>query len=157
MCSLGCGLPTTGRAKMSLPPEFTESLLRIAGRSPLSRYKTGALIVYRNEVLATGWSHYGMRLSSMYSVHAELHSLLRSRHLGLSGSEIYIATVRPGTERVVMSKPCANCVHALLAAGIETAFYALESTTGKPRFRRLDLTDPSLTLKVYKRPHAARC
>jgi deoxycytidylate deaminase len=128
--------------------------LQMAGRSPLRRYKTGAVIVRNTTVVSTGWSHYGMRLSSVYSMHAELHALLRARHLELSDADIFIANMRPGTNRIVMSQPCATCVAALRTVGITRAHYTVESTTETPIFASMDLT-ASVNLKVYKRPYAA--
>jgi deoxycytidylate deaminase len=128
-------------------------IMRIARRSPLQRYKTGAVIISRSGVY-TGWAHCGLRLRATHSVHAELHALLRARHTDVRGASIWIATLRSDTERVVMSLPCASCVELLRAAGIEDVFYAVESTTGEPKFERLNWNE---TYKVYKRPDATRC
>lgn len=120
--------------------------LKIADRSGLSGYHTGAVIYARtSNPVAHGWSHYSMLHNFKdypRSIHAELHAILRTTNRDwLSGSTIYIANMRPKSGNVANGKPCAFCQGLLFEAGIRTAYYTIDKHT----HGRLDLADPTQT------------
>lgn len=128
-------------------PTLEEEVIAIAHRSPLGRYKTGALLIRDDEILSTGWSHVGsIRHASTYSVHAEMHALMRARHLDLEGAICMTITTRG--MRAFAALPCANCARALTKAGIEAVI------TDNIRYYLPTGHSASYVLKSYARPDA---
>lgn len=100
--------------------------VKIAKRSTHKRYLTGAIIFdKRGEAVSTGWSHTGFKMYNMLSVHAEMHSLWRARHLDLNGFSIYIVTIAGKSGNVTTAKPCINCAIALRSVGIDKIYYSM--------------------------------
>lgn len=125
---------------------YRVELQKIANRSPLPKYKTGALLVSDGVVISTGWSHIGANLNNSYSVHAELHALWRALHLDVSGATCHTITLRSnGT--LFPAIPCRSCAKSLIAAGIETVI-----TDGY----EYDLAFSIDSLRKYMRPDAVR-
>jgi deoxycytidylate deaminase len=121
-------------------------LQKIANRSPLTKYKTGALLIRDGLVLSAGWSHIGANLSNSYSVHAEQHALWRALHLDLRDAICYTMTIRANGS-MFPAIPCRNCAAALMERGIKTVI-----TDGY----EYDLIESFNDLRRYKRPDAIR-
>lgn len=97
---------------------------RIAKRSPQRRFKTGCIVVNHNKIIGTGWSHVGLNLTALYSVHAEIHALLRTHRDFLFGATAYVTTIAVKSgNNATSSCPCKVCAGALYAAGIEKVIY----------------------------------
>lgn len=94
------------------------------------RFLTGCVIYdRRGRIIGNGWSHMSeTTLTQAYSVHAEIHALLRTpRHL-LNGAIACVATIsRKSGNLATSSKPCTVCAGALYAAGIEKVYYTTSS------------------------------
>lgn len=115
--------------------------IRIAARSGMKLYHTGAILVASNgDILAHGWSHYSdsYRFANYpRSIHAELHAILRTpQRKDLVGATVYVANVRPKNGNVVNGAPCMFCQQVLQEVGVSTAFYTI---SGKS-WGKLDLT-----------------
>lgn len=119
----------------------------IAKRSPQKRFMTGSIIMKNGKEVGTGWSHVSsLRLNNLYSIHAEIHALGRSRHLDLKGATAYIANISRKSGNLTLAKPCLSCAIALYSAGIRTAIYTIDNAN----YGVLDLTKDLDDLKVYK-------
>lgn len=105
---------------------FTEAH-RMAQRSSLARYKTGAVIVPKvGGNIAFGWSHRSeIRYSQTpFSCHAELHAINRSLKSNLLGATIYVVTIRGTSGAIVSGKPCEVCADILEKVGIERVVHS---------------------------------
>lgn len=104
-------------------PAVLTAAMRVAGRSELKRFHTGAaLFDDRGRPVSTGWSHRcEPRLARYRSMHAEHHALRRA------GQSVYggIAAVATISARGnwTMSLPCDECRSILEQAGIATVYY----------------------------------
>lgn len=128
-------------------PSSPEHLaLRLARRSPLSRYGTGAVLLDNNgSVVGTGWSHPGdYQLDRYRSVHAELHALGRLR-FATTPRTCIIATWSHRGRQATIARPCRECARLLVAAGVETVRY---SDAGDV-WHEIDLTGPLPPLRCY--------
>ncbi len=95
---------------------------KMATRSPQGRFKTGCVIIgKKGEILSKGWSHLSeARMAEYFSVHAELHALLRTAYRpSLEGGIAYIVTKSGKSGDLTMARPCRACAAALYAAGIK--------------------------------------
>ena len=129
---------------------LTDIALSVARRSPLKKYQTGAILVRNGIVVSNGWSHVGLRLTACYGVHAEIHALMRARHLDLEGATCYVGTYRSRSQRIVTSKPCRTCALALLKAGVSFITYVCEGAAPES----IDLNNLPIDLKRYAKPYA---
>lgn len=101
--------------------------IRIAERSSMRRFKTGAVIVSKDgKVLAVGWSHMATRsMQEYHSMHAECHAIIRARATRkvLKGSTIYIATLSGKSGSATSAKPCLPCLTLIESVGIREIIY----------------------------------
>ena len=125
---------------------FIKRAVYLAQRSPFKRFKSGAVITKRGVILAEGWSHIGPSLRELYSVHSEIHSLGRARHLDLSGSTAYVATISKKSGNITLAKPCITCAIAMASAGVELAYY----TVNNDEWDYINLDDDIDTLDLYR-------
>src|SRR5262245_23863470 len=90
----------------------------IARRSPQQKYKTGCVIVNAKGPVSYGWSHKSqLRLGQYYSVHAELHALIRANGIDLPGCRAFVATISQAGN-LTTAKPCTRCAELMNEAGI---------------------------------------
>lgn len=123
--------------------------IKIANRSRQKKHRTGCVITDCNEPISIGWSHTGQwRMNELYSVHAEIHAILRGKHEDLGGCEIFIATLAKSGQQV-SAKPCLTCATTLVSYGIEWATYTLGSGGSESIFLPGEIE--SATLKQYKK------
>lgn len=104
-------------------PEPLIAAMKVAGRSELKRFHTGAaLFDHRGDLIATGWSHRcEPRLARYRSMHAEHHALRRAG-LSVYGGVAAVATVS-ARGNWTTSLPCDECRSLLEQAGITTVYY----------------------------------
>lgn len=102
-----------------------EKALKVAERSGLKKYKTGAVIVDREgKEISIGWSHYSeLILKETWTVHAELHAVHRAYKPSLFGGRIYIATYSAKSHNPCLSRPCSVCLPFLSDVGLERAIF----------------------------------
>jgi deoxycytidylate deaminase len=121
--------------------------IHIAKRSPQRRFQTGCSIFKGNKLVSCGWSHESDRtLKSYFSVHSEIHALLRANRDDLRGATAYVATLsRKSGNLAANSKPCRGCAAALYAAGVVEVWF-----TAGSKVERLLLAPKSISeLKLY--------
>ena len=104
-----------------------EERLRRIGKSTISdstcRTAMTCLVVRKGDVIATGVNKRGFRGSS---IHAERDALrkLRWQKTGAEGADLWLFRFGGhGGDADRMSKPCADCMEAISAAGINRVFY----------------------------------
>lgn len=130
-----------------------DEAIKIAKRSTHAKHQTGCVIVDRQKtpiLISNGWSHkgnwdYG---TGLYSVHAEIHALIRARPKNLHGCVAIIATIARKSGSVTNAAPCLTCAMALIASGIETVYYTV--WTQEIRLMYLPDAIESANLKVYR-------
>ena len=128
-----------------------DEAIKIASRSMNKKHLTGCVIANGNGVISNGWAHTGQwRRSNLYSVHAEIHALMRGKHQFLEGATAHIACVAKKSGNVRNALPCLSCATALIGYGIEHAEYTIP-TIGGYNTLLLYLPDAIETaqLKVY--------
>jgi deoxycytidylate deaminase len=102
--------------------------VKMAKRSNVRTHKTGAVIVSRHgEIISKGWSHPTERRlrQTPFSIHAELHAILRSPREKLRGATIYVATLTKGGN-ITNSKPCEACTAIIREVGIAHVVYTVK-------------------------------
>lgn len=93
---------------------------KIAQRSPVRRFQTGAVIEKNGEVLSTGWSHASSRNMACYrSMHAEMHAITRADIRDTIGATIAIITLSRKSGNRTDSTPCIFCLNNIKKFGIE--------------------------------------
>ena len=93
---------------------------KMAQRSPVRRFQTGAVIMKNDEVLSTGWSHPSDRHFSCYrSMHAEQHALSRCDARDTVDSTIAIVTISRKSGNRTDGTPCFFCLRNIKKLGIE--------------------------------------
>jgi len=132
---------------MKINEPSLDRAVKMAQRSPQKRFMTGAVIARGDREVSTGWSHMSsLRLSTVSSIHAEIHALGRGRHVDLYEAVAYIANISRKSGNVTLAKPCFSCAISLYAAGIRYAVYTID----KSNYGVLDLTKDLSGLKVYE-------
>jgi deoxycytidylate deaminase len=112
-----------------------QAAFRLAERSTFKLFRTGAVIVQKDKVVGTGWSHYSELNLVNYplSIHAELHAILRTpQRKDLFGATIYVARITVKSGNIGLAKPCLECQSVLHEAGIKEAYFTIsENVFGK--------------------------
>jgi deoxycytidylate deaminase len=137
---------------MIIDPKLIDEAIKIAERSPARKYMTGCVIANsEGDVIATGWSHTGTwRMRELYSVHAEMHALIRSRHLFFASTDqAYIATIARKSGAITLGRPCLSCATALLRSGIGRVNYTVKENLNRSEHINSEMM---VCLKVYNRP-----
>lgn len=91
-------------------------------------HKHGAVIVYRNEIIASGFNELCDYMNSNYSIHAEVSAISKLFHNKkiLELCDIYI--VRVASSRfdncLKNSKPCKNCTNFINKYNLRNIYYS---------------------------------
>jgi len=126
--------------------ELVKIAHKMALRSPVRRFQTGAVIYKGGEVLGTGWSHASERNMACYrSMHAELHALSRCGVGDTTGSIIAIVTLSRKSGNRTDGTPCLFCLRNIKKFGIEKIICT--TTGGGSRLIHTDLIDMSALAK----------
>lgn len=100
--------------------ELIDVAHKMALRSPVRRFQTGAVIEKNGRILGTGWSHASDRNMACYrSMHAELHALSRCDVRDTIGSTIAIVTLSRKSGNRTDGTPCLFCLRNIQKFGIE--------------------------------------
>lgn len=100
--------------------ELIDLAHKMALRSPVRRFQTGAVIEKNGRILGTGWSHASDRNMACYrSMHAELHALSRCDVRDTIGSTIAIVTLSRKSGNRTDGTPCLFCLRNIQKFGIE--------------------------------------
>lgn len=108
------------------------------------RYKIGAVIVYKNQVISVGWNttkenpiqkEYNIERgfnveSAKNSLHAEIHAIIKSKDLYVDWKKASIFVYREYKNGIrALAKPCPACEKAIRDLGIKNVYY-----TGTDRY-----------------------
>ncbi len=110
-----------------------EEAIKIAKRSSTGKYAMGCVIVDQDhwEVISNGWSHVpNIKEWRLYSLHAELHALVRMRRNYVKNPVAYIAAISRKSGNYTLAKPCRDCAIALHSAGIFLVQYTVGGSFG---------------------------
>ena len=98
---------------------------KIADKSPMYPHKHGAIIVYRDKIIASGYNYY----VGDFSVHAEVSAISKikkkDKHI-LSDCDIYVVRIGPKSfnNPLKYSRPCPNCQDTIIKNNIKKAYYS---------------------------------
>lgn len=75
--------------------------------------------------MSRGWSHMGQaNLAEYYSVHAELHAILRAGRGRLKGGSAIVFNYSGRSGATALAKPCDRCEALLRNEGIRVVSYS---------------------------------
>jgi deoxycytidylate deaminase len=98
---------------------------KIAIKSPMYNHKHGAIIVYRDKIIGSGYNYY----MSDFSIHAEVAAISsirkKQKHI-LNECDIYVVRIGPDrfNNPLKYSRPCTNCSNTIIKNNIKNAFYS---------------------------------
>lgn len=103
---------------------YLDIAAKIAMGSPMIQ-KHGAIIVYKNKIIASGFNYYYAK----YSVHAEVSAIrsIKGKYKAhLSECELYVVRIGPNkfNNPLKYSRPCCNCQNTIIKNNIKKAFYS---------------------------------
>lgn len=132
--------------------------LKIAERSTHRKHMTGCIIADVSGktpvIVSQGWSHIGNwdYGTGLYSVHAEIHALIRARPLSIKGCIAYVGTIARKSGNITNALPCLTCATALVAAGIEDVVYSVSGIGTLVQWKATNLPNAikNADLKIYK-------
>ncbi len=97
---------------------------REAERSPMLRFRVGAVVFDNKGILGSGCSNPDIeRCKTVCSIHAEHHALRACQHLEVEGAWIAIYTMNANGGCAWSSRPCFSCASLLYKRGIERIVY----------------------------------
>lgn len=76
--------------------------------------QVSAVIVDSYGIFAWGWNHAG----NGYGCHAEAHAISRANPSRLSNASIYVAAKRYRNSKIVLARPCDDCMTHLKGLAI---------------------------------------
>lgn len=108
--------------------QFIDSAILEARKSNMGQ-KHGVVIVYKGKIVAKGYNHYIDYYNHLFSIHAEVHVLMKLKKLKIDYSLCDMYVVRIGnnncTSDLRISKPCANCAKTIIKYGIRNIYYSI--------------------------------
>lgn len=110
-----------------LQQDFLDSANKIALNSTML-HKHGAIIVYKNKIIAEGFNYRCNYLSKEYSIHAEIAALnnVKGKYKKiLNECTMYVVRNAMNFDNVLKySKPCDNCKKAILKYNLKKIYYS---------------------------------
>jgi len=113
----------------------TRLAIRMAEKSP-SKFRLGAVLAYRNQVLSTGHNDmakthplqqkYAKNISFALGLHAEVDACLGVPKTDLYGADLYVARILKNG-KIAMAKPCRICQRFILDVGIRRVYYSFSN------------------------------
>ncbi len=107
---------------------FLNCAAKLAMKSGMG-HKHGCVIVYEDEIIATGYNHHFTHMSHKYSLHAEMHAIHKTKkkykHL-LPECELYVVRIagKNLNNCLKYSKPCEDCSCEIKKCGIPKVYYS---------------------------------
>lgn len=126
-------IPTMSLLQMYAPQSVWESAQAQAERSPLTGFRTGAVIWNERtgDLLSRGCSHSSEKRIGTDNCHAEFHALSNWYGMGNKDTVCVIVTMNRHLDGWAWSsRPCAFCAHALHSRGVEHVMFAERDNTG---------------------------
>ena len=122
---------------------------KMALRSPVRRFQTGAVIFNNGQIVSSGWSHASDRNMVCYrSMHAEHHAIFRCPSSELEDATIVIATVSRKSGNTTDATPCAFCMQYIQRVGIREII--MTTSGGGSRHVYSDIIDRDFVIQSCK-------
>ena len=104
--------------------EYLSIAAKIAEKSPMYPHKHGAIIVYKDKIIASGYNYY----MGDFSIHAEvaaISKIKKQKHI-LRDCDIYVVRIGPKSfnNPLKYSRPCPNCQDTIIKNNIKNAYYS---------------------------------
>ena len=105
--------------------EYLSIAAKIAEKSPMYPHKHGAIIVYKEKIIASGYNYY----MGDFSIHAEvaaISKIKKKQKHKLRNCDIYVVRIGPKSfnNPLKYSKPCPNCQDTIIKNNIKNAYYS---------------------------------
>lgn len=105
---------------------FISMAAKIAEKSTMLQ-KHGAVIVYKNKIVATGFNYNCNHMNNNFSIHAEvaaISQLFYNKSL-LEFCDIYVVRIAPAFNNCLKnSKPCKNCTKFINKHKLRNTYYS---------------------------------
>jgi deoxycytidylate deaminase len=105
---------------------FLSIAAKIAEKSTMQQ-KHGAVIVYKNKIIASGFNYNCSHMNNNYSIHAEvaaISQLFYNKAL-LEFCDIYVVRIAPAYDNCLKnSKPCKNCTKFINKYKLRNTYYS---------------------------------
>jgi deoxycytidylate deaminase len=106
---------------------FLNKAAEIAENSEM-QHKHGAVIVYKNKIISTGFNYLCDYLNDNYSIHAEvsaINKLLYNKKI-LELCDIYVVRIAPAIYNNCLknSKPCKSCTNIIKKYNLRNIYYS---------------------------------
>lgn len=112
---------------------FMEKAAEIAQKSSMQQ-KHGAVIVYKNNIIGTGFNYNCSYMYNNYSIHAEVAAISQvfyDKNL-LKLCDIYVVRIAPAFNNCLKnSKPCKNCTNFIKKYNLRNTYYSTSDTYEK--------------------------
>jgi deoxycytidylate deaminase len=121
----------------------------IAEMSDFEKQKMGCVVVYKKQVLSTGfnttkthpmqkiYNKYRFEEDSPHKLHAEINALLSLRNADIDWSKVKVFVYRKSNNgRGALARPCPSCMAYMKKLGIKHIYY---STYNEPVHEVLDM------------------
>jgi len=106
--------------------KFIEKAAEIATKSTMQQ-KHGAIIVYKNNIIASGFNYNCSYMNNNYSIHAEVSAISQmfyNKKL-LELCDIYVVRIAPAFNNCLKnSKPCRNCTNFIKKYNLRNIYYS---------------------------------
>ena len=117
-------IPNDELLHTSAPLDIWDICKKEANRSPMKKFKVGAVIFKSDEIIGTGCAHPSHETyQTSCTLHAERHALRRSNAKVLEGAWIAIYTLTSAGGCAWSSRPCYGCALALYNKDIERIIF----------------------------------
>ena len=106
---------------------FLSKAAKIAEKSTMLQ-KHGAIIVYKNKIIASGYNYRCSYMNDNYSIHAEVAAISNLFHDKkiLPFCDIYVVRIAPDSLNCCLknSKPCLSCTNFILKYNLKNIYYS---------------------------------
>jgi len=88
--------------------------------------KHGAIVVYKNKIIASGYNYTCNHLNDKYSIHAEVSAISQmfyNKKL-LELCDIYVVRISPAFDCLRNSKPCKTCSNFIKKYNLKNIYYS---------------------------------
>lgn len=105
--------------------EYLSIAARIADKSPMYPHKHGAIIVFKDKIIASGYNYY----MGDFSIHAEvaaISKIKKKQKYILCDCDIYVVRIGPKSfnNPLKYSRPCPNCQDTIIKNNIKNVYYS---------------------------------
>lgn len=107
---------------------FIEIAKKEAKKSIMDQ-KHGCVIVYKGKyVISQGFNYHISHYNHLWSIHAEIDAIKKTRKLkiNLSSCDMYVVRISKIDESLRLSKPCDNCMKTIKEYKLRNIYYSVD-------------------------------